>query len=60
MGVPNDAPNRDKQGEDEREVTIGKDFWLGVTEVTQEQYEATLGENPSKHGVIEPQLKSVN
>ncbi len=48
MGVPKDAPNRDKQDLDEREVTFDKDFWMGVTEVTQAQYEAMMGENPSK------------
>ncbi|MBQ7176989.1 MAG: SUMF1/EgtB/PvdO family nonheme iron enzyme [Victivallales bacterium] len=28
-------------------VYITKDFWLGETEVTQEQYQAIMGENPS-------------
>jgi formylglycine-generating enzyme required for sulfatase activity len=50
MGVPKDAPNRDKQDLDEGEVTFAKDFWMGVTEVTQAQYEAVMGENPSKSG----------
>lgn len=50
MGVPKDAPNRDKQDLDEREVTIETDYWMGVTEVTQAQYEAVMGENPSRSG----------
>jgi formylglycine-generating enzyme required for sulfatase activity len=50
MGVPKDAPNRDKQDLDEREVTFGKEFWMAATEVTQAQYEAVMGENPSKSG----------
>ncbi len=34
--------------EDEpREVTLTKGYWLAVTEVTQEQYESVMGENPS-------------
>lgn len=48
MGVPKDAPNRDKQDLDEREVNIDKDYWMGMTEVTQAQYEAVMRENPSK------------
>ncbi|MCR4575848.1 MAG: SUMF1/EgtB/PvdO family nonheme iron enzyme [Lentisphaeria bacterium] len=28
-------------------VTLTKDFWLGETEITQSQYEAVMGENPS-------------
>ncbi|MCR4572252.1 MAG: SUMF1/EgtB/PvdO family nonheme iron enzyme, partial [Lentisphaeria bacterium] len=28
-------------------VTLTKDFWLGETEVTQSQYEAVMGRNPS-------------
>lgn len=50
MGVSKDAPNRDKQDLDEREATIANEFWMGVTEVTQAQYEAVMGENPSKSG----------
>jgi len=30
------------------EVTISKPFYMGVTEVTQAQYEAVMGTNPSK------------
>jgi hypothetical protein len=50
--LPFNAPNRDKQDLDEREVTIAKDFWMGVTEVTQAQYEAVMGENPSRSGKV--------
>jgi formylglycine-generating enzyme required for sulfatase activity len=35
--------NVEINGEDEREVTISKPFYLAVTETTQEQYEALLG-----------------
>src|SRR6266545_2080588 len=31
------------KGEDERDVTISKPFYLAVTETTQEQYEAVFG-----------------
>ena len=33
--------------EDQHEVTLSRPFYMGVTEVTQAQYEAILGENPS-------------
>jgi formylglycine-generating enzyme required for sulfatase activity len=48
MGVPENAPERDKQDLPEREVAIEKGFWIGTTEVTQAQYEALMGDNPSK------------
>ena len=34
-------------GKDHHEVTISKPFYMGVTEVTQAQYEAVMGTNPS-------------
>ena len=36
-----------EKNEGQHEVTIGKDYYLGVTEVTQGQYEKTMGTNPS-------------
>ena len=33
--------------ESQHEVTISKDYYLGVTEVTQGQYEKVMGTNPS-------------
>jgi formylglycine-generating enzyme required for sulfatase activity len=35
------------EGDDRHEVTISKPFYMGVTEVTQAQYEAVMGTNPS-------------
>ncbi len=46
MGSPieeEDASNNEEQ----HQVTIGKDYYLGVTEVTQGQYEKVMGANPS-------------
>ncbi|MCX5655678.1 MAG: formylglycine-generating enzyme family protein [Planctomycetota bacterium] len=34
-------------GKDQHEVAISKPFYMGVTEVTQAQYEAVMGTNPS-------------
>jgi formylglycine-generating enzyme required for sulfatase activity len=36
-----------KQDETQHEVTISKDYYLGVHEVTQAQYEKVIGKNPS-------------
>jgi formylglycine-generating enzyme required for sulfatase activity len=33
--------------EEQHQVTISKDYYLGVTEVTQGQYEKVMGSNPS-------------
>jgi len=35
------------EGNDQHEVTISKPFYMGVMEVTQTQYEAVMGTNPS-------------
>jgi formylglycine-generating enzyme required for sulfatase activity len=46
MGSPLDEPGR-KSDEVQHQVTITKPFWLGQTGVTQAQYEAVMGTNPS-------------
>ena len=47
MGSPDfEAGRRSVEGP-QHEVTISKPFYLGVTEVTQAQYEALMGTNPS-------------
>ena len=46
MGSPSGEANRDSDEQLHR-VRIGKPFYMGVYEVTQEQYEAVIGENPS-------------
>lgn len=39
--------NRDRAAHPSREVTLTKGFYLGKYEVTQAQYQAVMGENPS-------------
>jgi formylglycine-generating enzyme required for sulfatase activity len=46
MGSPESEEGRQKD-ETQHEVTISKDYYLGVTEVTQGQYEMVMGTNPS-------------
>jgi formylglycine-generating enzyme required for sulfatase activity len=46
MGSPLEEKSRDDD-EEQHQVTISKDYYLGVTEVTQEQYEKVMGTNPS-------------
>ncbi|MFM7562599.1 MAG: formylglycine-generating enzyme family protein, partial [Planctomycetota bacterium] len=46
MGSPESEEGRDAD-EVQHEVTLSNDFFLGVTEVTQAQYQKVIGENPS-------------
>jgi len=46
MGSPTSEANRDSD-ETQHKVTISKGFYMGKYEVTQEQYQLVMGENPS-------------
>ncbi|MBR5977471.1 MAG: formylglycine-generating enzyme family protein, partial [Verrucomicrobia bacterium] len=46
MGSPEDELGRDSE-ETQHKVTLTQGYWLGKFEVTQAQYEAIMGENPS-------------
>ena len=46
MGSPEDELGRSKS-ETQHQVTLTKGYWLGKFEVTQAQYEAVMGKNPS-------------
>ncbi len=46
MGSPRDESGRSND-ETQHEVTISKDFWMSQYEVTQAEYEAVMGTNPS-------------
>jgi formylglycine-generating enzyme required for sulfatase activity len=48
MGSPLTEIGRDKE-EIMHPVRFSRPFWMGQTEVTQAQYRAIMGENPSKH-----------
>jgi len=46
MGSPEDEKGR-RDDETQRQVTLTQGFWLGETEVTQEQWEKVMGTAPS-------------
>ena len=48
MGSAITEPDRNKAEGPQMTVTFTKGFWLGATEVTQQQYEAVTGSNPSR------------
>jgi len=47
MGSPEHERNR-RTDEQQHEVTISRDYYLGTYEVTQAQYEQLIGDNPSR------------
>jgi len=47
MGSPDFEQGHEDHEGPQHEVTISKAFYMGVTEVTQDQYEAVMGKNPS-------------
>src|SRR5688572_1212870 len=46
MGSPANERGRQSNEGPQVQVTISKPFWLGATEVTQQQWEALIGSNP--------------
>ena len=52
MGSPSDEPSRNKAEGPQTRVTLTQGFWLGKTEVTQGQYEAITGKNPSAFNAL--------
>ena len=48
MGSPSGESKRDEDEALPHRVTISKPFYMGIHEVTQEQYQAVMGTNPSR------------
>jgi len=55
MGSPEQEDRRDDD-ENLHEVSISKAFYMGVTSVTQEQYQAIIGNNPSDDSYLRPNM----
>ncbi len=49
MGSPSNETGRDSSDESQHKVTLTKDFYMGVYEVTQKQWELVMGSNPSSY-----------
>ena len=48
MGSPESEPGRSPH-ETRHRVRVSREFWIGRTEVTQKQWKALMGSNPSTH-----------
>jgi formylglycine-generating enzyme required for sulfatase activity len=48
QGSPRDEPGHEGGESPERRVVLTRAFWIGVHQVTQEQYAEAMGENPSR------------
>jgi formylglycine-generating enzyme required for sulfatase activity len=59
MGSPADAPGSERN-EQQFEVTLSKGFWIQQTELTQAQYEALMGVNPSHFRGDSRPVESIN
>ena len=60
MGSPKSEEGRDFDEGPQRQVTISKPFYMGTTEVTQEQYLAIMGNNPSKSTGLKKPVEQVS
>jgi len=50
MGAPADDSKAEADEQPQHRVVLTQSYWLGRFEVTQQQYEAVMGENPSHFG----------
>ncbi len=54
LGSPDSEPHRDSVEGPQTEVTFTQGFWIGKTEVTQQQFELLMGVNPSQYKQVGP------
>jgi formylglycine-generating enzyme required for sulfatase activity len=55
MGSPPDEEGRHQAEGPQTRVTLSRGFWLGRTELTQAQYQALTGTNPSRFTTVGPE-----
>ncbi|HWA28791.1 MAG TPA: SUMF1/EgtB/PvdO family nonheme iron enzyme [Lacunisphaera sp.] len=55
LGSPDSEPHRDSSEGPQTEVTFTQGFWIGKTEVTQQQYQLLMGVNPSRFKAVGPE-----
>lgn len=60
MGTPDDEPGRDHDEGPRHEVIFHAPFYMGKYEVTQEQYEAVMGQNPSQFKGLRKPVETVS
>ncbi|MFC1805414.1 formylglycine-generating enzyme family protein, partial [Planctomycetota bacterium] len=59
IGSPKGEPQRRRE-EDRKELTIARPFWMSKCEVTQAQWEAVMGRNPSKFKGADNPVESIS
>jgi len=60
MGSPKSEANREDDEGPQHKVTISKGFYMGITEVTQKQYTAVTGKNPSTYKAPQSPVETVS
>jgi uncharacterized protein (TIGR02996 family) len=59
MGSPNTEAGH-WVGETQRRVTLGRGYWIGVCPVTQDQWQAVMGNNPSRFQALKRPVERVS
>ena len=60
MGSPDNEQDRDGDEDPVHGVTFSEGFWLGKYEVTQKQWEAVMGDNPSYYDGVNRPVENVS
>ena len=60
MGSPDNEQDRDGDEDPVHRVTFTEGFWLGKYEVTQKQWEAVMGDNPSYYDGVNRPVENVS
>ena len=60
MGSPAEEEGRDTDEEPQHRVTISRGFYMGIYEITQEQYRVVMNSNPSNFGYVNLPVENVS